>query len=133
MLLLAGGMGGLAGCLGADPDDEPAEERLGTLSVEVRSDVEREFRADVALVESDQSFEEARLAQFTFAAAGDSHGISKPDVTGGPFRVVVRLFDHLEGQELDHSWDLDRCVELRIRLTVGTEEVAVSVGCTNTG
>ena len=131
LLLLGAGMGGLAGCLGVDPDDEPADERLGNLSVEVRSDVDREFRAEVALVEGDQSFEAARLAQFTFATVGDTHGISKPDVTGGPYRVVVRLFDHLEEQELTHSWDLDRCIELHIRLTVGAEEVAASVGCTH--
>ena len=94
----------MAGCLGAsDRDDDQPSEDGGRLSVEIRSEVDRSFRAEVALVEAEQQFEAGRLAQMNFATTGDVQGISKPNVTGGPFRIVVRFFDHLEDQEVDQG------------------------------
>lgn len=129
--LVAGAIGALAGCLGAsDRNDDQPSENGGRLSVEIRSEVDRSFRAEVALLEAEQQFEAGRLAQMNFATTGDIQAISKPDVTGGPFRIVIRFFDYLEDQEVDQHWDLDECIEFNTRVTVREDEVAVSTGCT---
>ena len=84
--MVTGAIGALAGCFGAaDRNDDQPSANDGRLSVEIRSEVDRSFRGEVALLEAEQRFEAGRLGQMDFATTGDIRGISKPDVTGVPF------------------------------------------------
>lgn len=127
---LGTGLAALAGCTtpAADPNDDAPAEPVGSLQVEVRSGIDAETHVQVALIEGDASFEESLVAAATLQLRNDLHGVSIPELSGGPFRIVVRTTGALEATT-EATWDLERCVEFSLRVTVLEDRLALTTAC----
>ena len=136
LVACAGGTISLAGCAFPGSDSDPrdgdrSDERRGTVSVAVTSDVTDPVTVHVGLLEDDASFDESVIATYTLGAAGDVARSTHDDVRGGPFRLVVRRVDTDGRDEFETTWDLAECSEFGLYPTIRDDEIAVTTACTH--